>query len=79
MIPDADTLAGAYRRMRGQALVQDRINAVLSELGSDAAPVPRALAARIARWLNRNPALAWDAALRKIAEADHNAMREETP
>ena len=79
VIPDADTLAGAYRRMRGQALVQDRINAVLSELGSDAAPVPRALAARIARWLNRNPALAWDAALRKIAEADHNAMREETP
>ena len=79
VVPDADTLADAYQRMRSQALVQDRINAVLAELGGDAPAVPRGLAARIARWLNKNPALAWDAALREIAEADHNAMREETP
>jgi hypothetical protein len=79
VVPDADTLADTYQRMRKQALVQDKIDEVLAGLGDSVASVPERLAARIARRLKKNPALAWDAALREIAEADHNAMREETP
>ena len=70
VIPDADTLAGAYRRMRKQALVQARIKAVLAELGDEAPAVPRDLSRRIARALKSDPTIAWDAALRRIIERE---------
>ena len=70
VIPDADTLAEAYQRMRKQALVQDRIRAVLAELGDEAPAVPRDLSRRIARTLKSDPTIAWDVALRQIIERE---------
>jgi hypothetical protein len=75
VIPDSDTLAGAYRRMRRQALVQERINEALAELdGEEEAeppPIPDNLIGRIKERLSDDPALRWDAVLREIAEDDH--------
>ena len=70
VIPAASTLAGAYQRMRKQALVQARIKAVLAELGDEAPAVPRDLSRRIARALKSDPTIAWDAALRRIIERE---------
>ena len=71
VVPDDAALAGAYARMRRQALVQDRIKEVLARLGDGATAVPDNLAARITRRLKKNPAQSWDAVLREIVEADH--------
>jgi hypothetical protein len=71
VMPDATTLAGAYARMRRQALAQDQINQVMAKLHAAAAAVPDKLAARITGRLEKNPALRWDAVLRAIAEADY--------
>jgi hypothetical protein len=76
VVPDSDTLAGAYRRMRRQALVQERINEALAELDGDEeeaepAPAPDHLTDRIKKRLSDDPALRWDAVLREIAEEDH--------
>lgn len=70
VVPDAGTLAGAYQRMRKQALVQARIDAVLAELGGDAPAVPHGLGRRIARALGEDPTIAWDEALRLIVGSD---------
>ena len=41
VIPDPDTLADAYRRMRRQAVVQDAINEALEELGEEDEDIAR--------------------------------------
>jgi hypothetical protein len=76
VVPDRDTLAEAYRRMRRQALVQERINEALAELDDDEedaepTPIPDNLIGRIKERLSDDPALRWDAVLREIAEGDH--------
>jgi hypothetical protein len=75
VIPDAATLAGAYARMRHQALVQDKIDEVLAKLSDSADKAPDNLAARIVKRLAKDPALRWDAVLREIARADHKKAR----
>ena len=76
VIPDTDTLEAAYRRMRRQAVVQDAINAALKGLGDEEEdlPVPRNLKSAIAKQLKADREMTWDAALRKIAENDHEAL-----
>jgi hypothetical protein len=81
VVPDRDTLAKAYRRMRRQALVQGRIHEALAELDDEEEeveppPVPDNLIGRIKEWLSDDPALRWDAVLREIAQGDHE---EATP
>jgi hypothetical protein len=73
VVPDGDTLASAYRRMRSQALVQERINETVAKLNGEigSVPIPGDLMAKIKAGLKAAPTLRWDAALRKIAEADH--------
>jgi hypothetical protein len=75
VVPDSDILASAYRRMRRQAVVQERINETLAELDDDdqtePSPAPDNLIDRIKRRLSEDPALRWDAVLREIAEGDH--------
>ena len=71
IVPDGQTLADAYARMRKQALVQDRIKEVLAEVAGSAASVPDDLAAQVTRRLKKNRQLPWDAVVRAIAEADH--------
>ena len=74
VVPGGDTLADAYRRMRKQALVQERINEALDELEDDdtePVPIPDNLIGRIRERQSDDPALRWDAVLREIAEEDH--------
>jgi hypothetical protein len=61
--------------MRRQAIVQDAIDAALSELGEEDedVPIPRNLKSAIAKRLKADPEKTWDSALRKIADADHEA------
>ena len=76
VIPDTDTLSAAYRRMRRQAVVRDAIDAAIGELGDEDEdlPVPRNLKSAIAKQLRADRETTWDAALRKIAEADHETL-----
>jgi hypothetical protein len=68
VVPRDDVLAEAWRRMRKQALVQKRIDEFLKDLdGEKVELVPADLAARIKKRLSDEPALRWDAVLRKIA------------
>jgi hypothetical protein len=70
IVPDAKTLADAYRR----AVMLHHVNQGLEELEADAREVsdkvrvPKTLATQIGTRLKKNPALAWDAALAAIAE-----------
>jgi hypothetical protein len=74
VVPDSETLADAYRRMRRQALVQARIDAVVAGLGvADGVTVPARLTERVTRRLADTPTARWDAVLRKIAQADREA------
>lgn len=68
IIPDVDTLAEAYRRMRRQAVVQAKIDEVLAEMEEedDTAAVPSDLSSRIEEAQRRDLALRWDGALRQI-------------
>ena len=69
IIPDVDTLAEAYRRMRRQAAVQAKIDEVLAEMEEedDTTSVPPDLSSRIEMAQRRDPALRWDGVLRQIA------------
>jgi hypothetical protein len=68
VVPDADTLANAYRRMTKQALVQKQIDELLAKLGDDEATVPPRLVGKVTRLLKADPTLSWDEALRRIVE-----------
>jgi hypothetical protein len=74
VVPDDETLASAYRRMRSQALVQERINKTVAKLNGEigSVPIPGDLSTKIKARLEADPTLRWDAALRKIVEVDHN-------
>lgn len=69
IIPDAETLAEAYRRMRRQAAVQAKIDEVLAEIEEEdgTTSVPPDLSSRIEEAQRRDPALRWDGVLRQIA------------
>jgi hypothetical protein len=70
VMPGGATLADAYRRMRKQALVQERINEVLDGLEDSALPepIPDNLAARIGAILDQDPTMSWDVAVRQLVE-----------
>jgi hypothetical protein len=81
VVPDRDIIASAYKRMRRQALVQERINEALVKGGEEAAeppPPPDDIIDRITKRLTYDPALCWDAALREIAEDDHEEAGRES-
>jgi hypothetical protein len=71
VVPDSNTLNLAFQRMRRQAVIQARINEVLSETDqADVSAVPPDLGARVAASLAERPELRWDAVLRRIVEED---------
>jgi hypothetical protein len=73
LTPDAETLAEAYRRMRRQALVQQRIDEMIEEMESepeDAIAVPANLQRKIQAAQKADRTLPWDVALRRIIERD---------
>jgi tRNA uridine 5-carbamoylmethylation protein Kti12 len=72
VVPDGDTLAGAYGRMRRQALVHAQIDKLLTALEDEAElPIPEDLVRQIAQRLEDEPLRRWDAVLREIVENDH--------
>jgi hypothetical protein len=74
VVPDNDTLADAYRRMRRQALVQERIDEMLTELdGGEKESLPEGLSDRVRSRLREDAALSWDAALRGIVDTDQTS------
>ena len=73
VVPDEKTLVEAYRRMRRQAVVQERIDKALEQLGEkkEASPIPSDLLTRIDVELKARPEKRWDDVLRNIADDDH--------
>jgi hypothetical protein len=74
VVPDDETLAHAYRRMRRQALVQDRIDEAVAELQDAEVAVPDSLRARLVEEQKAAPERSWDAVLRDIVVRDHEEL-----
>ena len=74
MIPSAEELADAYRRMMEQTFVQKQIDKLLDEIQEDGkeATVPDDLADQIEKYLNEKPEMSWDQAMKNIVLADSN-------
>ncbi len=74
VVPDDETLAAAYRRMRRQAAVQAKIDEVLEQSGEDeeTVTVPPDLGARISERQRDKRELRWDTVLQEIARSDHD-------
>jgi Topoisomerase 6 subunit A/Spo11, Toprim domain len=75
VVPDDETLTDAYKRMRRQAVIQERINEALAELEQEeeeAPPAPADLRARIEADQKINPEKRWDEVIWTIAEHDHD-------
>jgi DNA repair ATPase RecN len=77
VVPDDETLADAYQRMRRQAAVQEHIDKALADLGEEdeAMRVPADLRTRIEAAQQTDPDKRWDDVLRQIADGDHGAAR----
>jgi hypothetical protein len=71
VIPAEEVLADAYRRMRLQALMQQRIDEIAEELGDENCVVPANLKDQIRAGQRNDRTLPWDAMLQEIAKADH--------
>ena len=70
VIPDDATLADAYRRIRRQAAIQEKIDELVEELDGAEVKVPVGLRQRIEKAMKADPARPWDAVLREIATGD---------
>ncbi len=66
VVPDVDTLDAAYQRMRKQAIAQKHIDKLIAGMDEDDTEAPDDLSDRVADRLEKDPALAWDAAMREI-------------
>ena len=67
MIPDDGTLADAYRRIRRQAAIQEKIEELVEALDGAEVKVPAGLRQRIKKAMMADPTRPWDAVLREIA------------
>ncbi len=66
VVPDTDDLADAYRRMAEQAAVQQQIDNVLEDRKAEEAEIPDDLADQVKKYLNENPKISWDEAVKDI-------------
>ena len=66
IVPGDETLADAYRRMRKQAIVQERIDELLKD-DDDELEVPDDLRAKIEECHAKRPHLRWDAVVHHLA------------
>jgi DNA topoisomerase VI subunit B len=67
VIPDAGTLAQAYRSNIRSAKIEEIIDKMISEITEDEVKVPDDLADQIADLLRKNPSWRWDDAVAEIA------------
>lgn len=78
VIPNDDTLAVAYRRMRRQAIIQCRIDKLLNEFDcEETIQVPGDLAAKIDAEQKKVPDLRWDAVVHHLARHEDEASEGE--
>jgi hypothetical protein len=67
VIPDDDTLADAYQRMRKQAVVQEKIDDLIEELDQSEVEVPANLRQRIEKAIKADPTQSWDSVMRELS------------
>ena len=72
VIPNDETLAHAYQRMRRLAAIQKKIDELVDELDEQEVKVPAGLRPRITKALKVDPTQTWDAAMREIADEDQD-------
>ena len=72
VIPNDETLAHAYQRMRRLAAIQKKIDELVDELDEQEVKVPAGLRPRITKALKVDPTRTWDAAMREIADEDQD-------
>jgi hypothetical protein len=72
VIPNDETLAHAYQRMRRQAEIQKKIDKLVDELDEQEVKVPAGLRQRITKALKVDPTRPWDAVMREIAGEDQD-------
>jgi hypothetical protein len=72
VIPNDETLAHAYQRMRRQATIQKKIDELVDELDEQEVKVPAGLRQRITKALKVDPTRPWDAVMREIAGEDQD-------
>jgi hypothetical protein len=69
VVPDEETLADAYLRVRRQVRIQTKINEILeNEVEEPSVDVPDDLLARVTDALDGFPATSWDEAVRDLVE-----------
>jgi hypothetical protein len=80
VVPDDETLVDAYKRMRKQAIVQERIDELLNDHDDEELEVPDDLRAKIEECHAKRPALRWDAVVHHLAgEKDEPDDEEGSP
>jgi hypothetical protein len=68
LVPDDETLAAAYRRMSQQAILQERLDAIIDELDDEGdLEVPDDLRGKIEECHAARPELSWDAIVKHVA------------
>ena len=67
VIPDDDTLGDAYRWMRRQTVIQEKIDDLIEELDQSEVEVPANLRQRIEKAIKANPTQSWDSVMRDLS------------
>jgi len=75
VIPDDETLAHAYRRMRRQAVIQNKIDELVEDLDEDEGKVPARLRPRIKKAIKLDPNRSWDEVVREIVDGQEGARQ----
>jgi hypothetical protein len=67
VIPDDDTLADAYQRMRKQAVIQEKIDDLIEELDESEVEVSANLRQRIEKAIKADPIQSWDSVMHELS------------
>jgi hypothetical protein len=67
VIPDDDTLADAFHRMRKQAVIQEKIDDLIEEFDQSEVEVPANLRQRIEKAIKADPTQSWDSVMRELS------------
>jgi hypothetical protein len=72
VIPDDETLARGFRRMRNQAVIQNKIDELIQNLDADKVTIPSGLRQRITKGLKLDPARPWDDVMQEIIDQEQD-------
>jgi hypothetical protein len=68
IVPDKNLLAEVYASVAKGRRLEEAFREIEDEIDADCKP-PNDLEQRVRKWLEKHPAMRWDAAIQKIAEA----------